>query len=182
MNPTAAPARRPTTATNVLAVEADGARRRPDQLVTEEPLELRVHGPGESPTPLAVTMRTPGHDFELAAGFCRTEGIVTGPNDIETIAYCLNGEGEQEYNVVTLRVRRPIVAEVTGRRFLSTSACGVCGKAALDELEVRCDPVGTGPVVPGVGRAFVAGASRGTPALVRRDRWPARGRAVHAGR
>ena len=111
MNPTAAPARRPTTAASVLAVEADGARRRPDQLVTEEPLELRVHGPGESPTPLAVTMRTPGHDFELAAGFCRTEGIVTGPNDIETIAYCLNGEGEQEYNVVTLRVRRPIVAE-----------------------------------------------------------------------
>jgi FdhD protein len=146
MNQTAAPARRPTTATNVLAVGTDGARLRPDQLVTEEPLELRVHGPGEPPTALAVTMRTPGHDFELAAGFCRTEGIVTRPDDIETIAYCLNGEGEQEYNVVTLRLRRPIVAEVTGRRFLSTSACGVCGKAALDELEVRCDPVGTGPV------------------------------------
>jgi FdhD protein len=148
VNPTAAPARRPTTATSVLAVEPDGARRRPDRLVTEEPLELRVHGPGEAPAPLAVTMRTPGNDFELAAGFCRTEGIVEGPNDIETIAYCLNGDGEQEYNVVTLRLRRPVAAEITSRRFLSTSACGVCGKAALDELEVRCDPVGPGPVVP----------------------------------
>ena len=89
MNPTAAPARRPTTATNVLAVGPDGARRRPDRLVTEEPLEIRVHGPGEEPAPLAVTMRTPGNDFELAAGFCRTEGIVAGADDIETIAYCL---------------------------------------------------------------------------------------------
>jgi FdhD protein len=148
VNPTAAPARRPTTATNVLAVGPDGAHRRPDRLVTEEPLELRVHGPGEAPSALAVTMRTPGNDFELAAGFCRTEGIVEGPNDIETIAYCLNGEGEQEYNVVTLRLRRPVGSEITERRFLATSACGVCGKAALDDLEVRCGPVGTGPVVP----------------------------------
>ena len=94
-------------------------------------------------------MRTPGNDFELAAGFCRTEGIVDGdPTTSRRSPTASNGEGEQEYNVVTLRLRRPIVAEVTGRRFLSTSACGVCGKAALDELEVRCDPVGTGPVVP----------------------------------
>jgi FdhD protein len=140
-------ARRPTTATNVVAVGPDGVRSRPDRLVTEEPMEIRLHGPGEEPTALAVTMRTPGYDFELAAGFCRSEGIVTTPDDLDTIAYCLGGEGEQEFNVVTVRVRRPVVAEISGRRFLSTSACGVCGKAALDDLEVRCEPVAPGPVV-----------------------------------
>jgi FdhD protein len=148
MNRTAAPVRRPTTAASVLAVEPDGARRRPDRLVTEEPLEIRVHGPREEPVALAVTMRTPGSDFELAAGFCRTEGVLRDAGDLDTIAYCLNGEGEQEYNVVTLRMRRAIVAQVTGRNFVANSSCGVCGKATLDDLAVRCDPVGAGPVVP----------------------------------
>ena len=87
-----APVRRPVTAVNVLAVDAEATRRRPDRLVTEEPLELRVHGPGEAPAPLAVTMRTPGNDFELAAGFCRTEGLVDGADDIDTIAYCLGDD------------------------------------------------------------------------------------------
>ena len=92
-------------------------------------------------------MRTPGNDFELAAGFCRTEGLISAPADIDTIAYCLGDEGEQLFNVVTLRLRRPIVAEIRERRFLANSACGICGKAALDDLEVRCEPVGPGPVV-----------------------------------
>jgi FdhD protein len=143
----AAPVRRPVTAVQVMAVGADSARARPDKLVTEEPLELRVHGPGEPATALAVTMRTPGNDFELAAGFCRTEGLITTPTDLETIAYCLGEQGEQLFNVVTLRMRRTLVAEISGRRFLANSACGICGKAALDDLEVRCDPVGPGPVV-----------------------------------
>jgi FdhD protein len=156
------PVRRPTTAAKVLAVDPRSARWRPDRLVTEEPMEIRVHGPGEPPTALAVTMRTPGNDFELAAGFCFTEGLIGSADDIETLAYCLaddsdaddgrvNGRGErgeQLFNVVSLRLRRPIVGEISERRFLSTSACGICGKAALDELEVRCEPIGTGPVVP----------------------------------
>ncbi len=146
-DPSAAPVRRPVTAVQVLAVGAESARPRPDKLVTEEPLELRVHGPGEDATALAVTMRTPGNDFELAAGFCRTEGLIGAPADIDTIAYCLGDEGEQLFNVVTLRLRRPVVAEIRARRFLANSACGICGKAALDDLEVRCDPVGPGPVV-----------------------------------
>ncbi|MDZ4826128.1 MAG: formate dehydrogenase accessory sulfurtransferase FdhD [Actinomycetota bacterium] len=143
----ATPVRRAVTRTNVLAVDTEGARERPDGLVTEEPMEIRVHGPGEEPVPLAVTMRTPGNDFELAAGFLLTEGVISGPDELDTIAYCLGGDGEQQYNVVTVRLRRRVALEVTARRFLSNSSCGICGKAALDELAVRCDPVGPGPTI-----------------------------------
>jgi len=141
-----APVRRPTTAVRVLAVDEQGARERPDQLVTEEPLEIRVHGPRQEPVPLVVTMRTPGNDFELAAGFCRTEGIVAGPDDIDTIAYCLGGDGEQLYNVVTVKLRAPNPSPAR-RQYLANSSCGICGKAALDDVEQRCAPVGTGPLV-----------------------------------
>lgn len=146
MRLTDAPARRPVTSAQVLAVGPEGARRRPDRLVTEEPLELRVHGPGEEPVPVVVTMRTPGNDFELAAGFLFTEGLLAA-GAVDTIAYCLGGDGEQQYNVVTLRARTPVVDRVRTRSFLSTSSCGVCGKAALEDVEVRCDPVGPGPTV-----------------------------------
>jgi FdhD protein len=136
------------TAAQVLAVEGGLARLRPDRLVTEEPMEIRVHGPGETPVSLAVTMRTPGHDFELAVGFCLTEGVLRGPDDVASVAYCLEGRGEQHYNVVTVTLRRPVVAEVVPRRFAAAAGCGICGKATLDDLEVRCAPVGPGPVVP----------------------------------
>jgi FdhD protein len=142
-----APVRRPTTAVHVVAYDGRDARRRPDQLVTEEPLEIRLHAPHAEPQPLVVTMRTPGNDFELAAGFCVTEGIIGSPGDLDSIAYCLGGDGEQFFNVVTVRLRKPASADVGDRRFLSNSSCGICGKAALDEVEVRCDPVGAGPVV-----------------------------------
>jgi FdhD protein len=142
-----APVRRPVTAANVLAVGTDSVRTRPDRLVTEEPMEIRLHGPGEPAVPLVVTMRTPGNDFELAAGFCRTEGLIESAADIDTLAYCLGDEGEQLFNVVTMRLWRPVVDEIGTRRFVSTSACGICGKASLDELDVRCAPVGPGPVV-----------------------------------
>jgi FdhD protein len=142
-----APVRRPVSDVQVVAVDETGSRRRPDRLVTEEPLEIRVHGPGQEPMPFAVTMRTPGNDFELAAGLLRTEGLVADGGAIESIAYCLGGEGEQLYNVVTARLRTPIDDDVRARRYLANSSCGICGKAALDEVEVRCDPVGPGPLV-----------------------------------
>jgi FdhD protein len=142
-----APVRRPTTSVQVVAYDGGNTRRRPDELVTEEPLELRVHGPGQDPEPLVVTMRTPGNDFELAAGFCLTEGVLCGADDLATIEYCLGGEGEQLYNVVTARLRAPLRADVRNRTFLSNSSCGICGKAALDEIEVRCAPVAAGPTV-----------------------------------
>ena len=146
-----APVRRPVTNVQVLAVVAGlddaTAHQRPDRLVTEEPMEIRVSGPGQEPEPFVVTMRTPGNDFELAAGLCRTEGLLDSLDDIDTIAYCLGGEGEQLYNVVTLNLRAPVPPSVRDRRFLSNSSCGICGKAALEEVAVRCAPVGDGPTV-----------------------------------
>ena len=147
--------RRPVTGAVVLAVDGEQARERRDELATEEPMEIRVHGPGQEPAPVAVTMRTPGNDFELAVGLCLTEGIIGSQADVDTIAYCLapdashpDGRPEQQFNIVTVRLRRPVAADVRARRYLATSACGVCGKAALDEVEVRCAPVGAGPRVP----------------------------------
>jgi FdhD protein len=135
--------------TSVRVRALDGARvlDRPDKLVTEEPMEIRVHGPGQEPRPLAVTMRTPGHDFELAVGFCFTEGLLDGADDLDTVAYCLAGEGRQEYNVVTVTLRRPVALDRPERRFVTTASCGLCGKTTLDEVEQRVAAVGAGPVV-----------------------------------
>jgi FdhD protein len=139
--------RRPVSDVRVLAVDAHGARRRPDRLVTEEPMEVRVAGPRQEPVPFAVAMRTPGNDFELAAGLCLTEGLLAGPDDLDGIAYCLGSEHEQMFNVVTVRLRSPVPAGLRERRYLSNSSCGICGKAALEEIEVRSAPVGAGPMI-----------------------------------
>ena len=127
----------------------DGTRsERADTLVTEEPLEIRVEGPDQEPVQVAVTMRTPGGDFELAAGFLFTEGLVA-PGEVRRVAYCDNLPGEdQRYNVVSVSLARPFDREELRRNFFATSSCGVCGKAALEDVEVRCDPVGPGPQVP----------------------------------
>jgi FdhD protein len=138
--------RRPVTPVRVLGVDGAVARERPDRLVTEEPMEIRIQAPGAAPEAVAVTMRTPGNDFELAVGLCVTEGIVTHAGQLAEVAYCLGDEGEQEYNVVTLRVREPL--DLGPRRsFAVNASCGLCGKATLDDLEVRCAPVADGPVV-----------------------------------
>jgi FdhD protein len=142
------PVRRPTTSVQVVTVDGGRASRRPDSLVTEEPMEIRLHGPGEEPTPVAVTMRTPGNDFELAVGFCVTEGLLTDPDDLASVAYCLGGEGEQLYNVVTIRRRTPAVAGIRERVFVANASCGLCGKATLDDVEQRVKPIeGAGPTV-----------------------------------
>jgi FdhD protein len=143
-----APLRKPTSTAQVVAVEQGRARRRSDQLVSEEPMEIRLHGPGEEPAPVVVTMRTPGNDFELAVGFCVTEGLLHTPDDLASAAYCLGGDGEQLYNVVTVRRRTPAVAEIRGRTFVATASCGLCGKATLDDIEQRVPPIADGPVVP----------------------------------
>jgi FdhD protein len=136
-----------TTRVRVTAVEDGGARRRPDRLATEEPMEIRIQEPGAEQRSVAVTMRTPGHDFELAAGFLFTEGILEGPDDVRQVRYCAVPREEQHYNVVTVDVTRPLPGFQPQRNFYATSSCGVCGKASLDLVDVRCAPVAEGPVV-----------------------------------
>ncbi len=139
--------RRNVTPVRVVAVN-DGVRsERPDTLATEEPLEIRVAGPGQDATQVAVTMRTPGGDFELAVGFLFTEGLIE-PADVARVAYCDDIEDdEQRFNVVTVTLSRAFDASSLHRNFFATSSCGICGKAALDDIQVRCAPVTAGPEV-----------------------------------
>ncbi|MET9020101.1 formate dehydrogenase accessory sulfurtransferase FdhD [Actinopolymorpha sp. NPDC004070] len=146
------PTRRPGSTVRVRVREVDGGtvRGRSDVVATEEPLEIRVGWPGTLPRSLVVTMRTPGADFELAAGFLRSEGLLTDASDVVRIAYCTDPtlRTEQRYNVVTVDLARPLPEAPTARYGAATSACGVCGKESLDELELRgCAPVAPGPVL-----------------------------------
>jgi FdhD protein len=144
---TTEPLRRTVTPVRVTTVRDGTRRERPDSLATEEPMEIRVQGPGQRAEPVAVTMRTPGADYELAVGFLFTEGLV-GPGQVTRVAYCDDLEGEeQRYNVVTVTVDRAFDHGRLRRNFYATSSCGICGKAALDDVEVRCAPVAAGPVV-----------------------------------
>ncbi len=111
---------------------ADGEVRRPDSLAVEEPLELRVDG-----QPFTVTMRTPGDDIDLAHGFLFAESVIDTAADIATARYCAgaDADGHNTYNVLDVRLRRPTA--IPARNFLTTSACGLCGKAGLDEVRTR---------------------------------------------
>jgi FdhD protein len=139
------------TRTRILAV-ADGDRRaRSDYLATEEPLELRLVV-GSATATVAVTMRTPGADFELAAGFLYGEGVIAGRGDIGRISYCTDPQidAEQQYNIVNVGLTAQALPDLHAleRHFMTSSACGVCGKASLDALELRgCPVVPPGPVL-----------------------------------
>jgi FdhD protein len=139
------PLRHSSTRTRVTVVN-DGVRsERTDTVATEEPLEIRVQGSGQDMVQVAVTMRTPGGDFELACGFLFTEGLIA-PGEVRRVAYCDNLPGEeQRYNVVSVTLDRPFDAERLRRNFYANSSCGVCGKAALEDVQVRCVPVAAGP-------------------------------------
>jgi FdhD protein len=137
------------TKVRVRVVEDGRARVRPDSLATEEPMEIRVISGGARQT-VAVTMRTPGADFELAAGFLYGEGIVASPEDVKRISYCVDPEvdAEQQYNIVNVELRegREYDLRPLERHFYTSSACGVCGKASLEQLELRgCPVVPPGP-------------------------------------
>src|SRR2546427_12375427 len=113
----ALPLRRNVAATRVTAVRAGGRSERVDRLAGEEPMEIRAGGPGQEPASVSVTMRTPGSDFELAAGFLLTEGLVTSRDEIASVAYCELPDEDQNYNVVTVRLSRPFDAEALRRNF-----------------------------------------------------------------
>ena len=131
----------------VLAVRDGTVSRRPDALAGEEPMEIRVNG-----TPISVTMRTPGNDFELALGFCLTEGLVGDPEAVRAIRYCV-GDGAQEYNVVDVHLTDPTpVSESLRRNVYTTSSCGLCGTASIDAVrktvpDVSQDPLRLAPEV-----------------------------------
>ena len=114
----------------VRAVDVEGGR---DDVAVEEPLEIRVEG-----RPLAVTMRTPGHDEELALGFLHGEGLIDGPREAGLTE-------DLAANVV--EVRGPLAGEPGERRFYTTSSCGVCGKGALEQVAVHAERLADGPVV-----------------------------------
>lgn len=123
----------------VLRVQDGAARPRMDSLAAEEPMEIRVNGDAVS-----VTMRTPGHDFELALGFCLTEGIATEPSDVATIRYCAGQPGPYtgDFNVVEVALRSPEpIAESLRRHVYTTSSCGVCGTASIDAVRKQIPDV-----------------------------------------
>jgi FdhD protein len=105
-----------------------------DVVAIEEPLEIRVDG-----APLAVTMRTPGHDEELALGFLYGEGLIDGPRTAGLTEDLANN---------TIAVGGPLVRDPGVRRFYTTSSCGVCGKGALEEVAVLSQPLSAGPRIP----------------------------------
>jgi FdhD protein len=135
--------------TEVVALDRELRTRKHDEVVAEEPLELRLTEGGATST-LAVTMRTPGNDFELAAGFLYDEAIVRARDDIVGITYCLDSavEPDQRYNIVTVECRSGAVAADRARferHFTIGSACGVCGRAQLDSLrELGVSPIDDG--------------------------------------
>jgi len=114
-----------------------------DEVAGEEPMEIRVRVPttdGWQQHSIAVTMRTPGNDFELAAGFLHAEGAVHGADDIERIGYCTDVEEDQQYNIVTVYLAPHVDfdTERLSRHVFTTSSCGICGKAALDWVQTSC--------------------------------------------
>jgi len=133
---------RPTVHASILSVERTHIRERSDELCVEEPLEIRIlAGFPAKRHSLAVTMRTPGNDLELAAGFAFTEGIVAGLDDLRDVAHC--GEGP-ESNIVNVCLARHVAFDPARftRNVYTTSSCGICSKATIDQVKTVC------PVLP----------------------------------
>jgi FdhD protein len=161
--------RHPVSATEVVRYGATD-RSNTDLLVVEEPLEIRLEfGPAHDRQQrnIAVTMRTPGNDLELAAGFLFTEGILQSVNDIHKIDWCSNVQSPEEYgNVVKVELRPDIAPELArmDRNFFMNSSCGVCGKASIEALQI-----GGCPIIADSGIRFSADLIRGLPAIAERS-------------
>lgn len=119
----------------------DGVRRVPDDLIVEEPMTIQVDG-----HVVSTTMRTPGHDYELAVGFCFTDGLLHG-YPVTGVRYCAGGSAtDSDFNVVTVETggRAPIPVPRLGT---TTSSCGLCGTQSIDDLAVRLAPLDKGSLV-----------------------------------
>jgi FdhD protein len=133
---------RATDRRTVVRVDLGGTpivRQAPDSLSAEEPLEIRVGPAGARRTPLAVTMRTPGDDLDLAIGFLLTEGLIRDADDVHTAQLCAGDQETNTYNVVDVTLAPGVPAPATdpARNFYTTSSCGVCGKASIDAVRTR---------------------------------------------
>ncbi|MET7934323.1 formate dehydrogenase accessory sulfurtransferase FdhD [Streptomyces sp. NPDC005322] len=124
---------RVTERRRVIRVRDGAVSTRPDTLVAEEPLEIRLNG-----RPLAITMRTPGDDFALAAGFLVSEGVLGHADELANIVYCAGAteDGSNTYNVVDVKLAPGVaVPDITlERNVYTTSSCGLCGKSSLDAV------------------------------------------------
>ena len=131
--------------------QATSMRRKSDYLATEEPLEIQL-STGRQEQTVAITMRTPGNDYELAAGFLHNEGVIGGKHDVLQMTYCVGNERElQEYNMLNVQLRASSLPELPNleRHFFTNSACGVCGTTMLDDLRERNLPaIQSGPLIP----------------------------------
>jgi FdhD protein len=121
---------------SILRIDDAKSHRIDDDVVIEEPLEIRVNGDSVS-----VTMRTPGDDFDLAVGLLCTEGIIRSRDEIGTIAYCPDEEQPELRNVVNVVLVDPARKIESSRRFWSNSSCGLCGKATLDAIHQSCQQI-----------------------------------------
>ena len=131
----------------IVAVRGASLEFRDDRVVGEAPLEILAAGPGQAPVAVAVTMRTPGHEAELAIGFLRTEGLITGHEVLSTHAGD-PADLSQPDDTILVRLATPFDASaVAERHFVATASCGICGKASIDEVVLRADPIPAGPVV-----------------------------------
>jgi FdhD protein len=139
---------RRSTGARITAYRAGRVETRDDRLASEEPLAIRAAGPGQDPVDVAITMRTPGHEAELAAGFLRTEGLVEDHAAITGFDGGDPAHSSQPDDEITVRLAGPFDASrVAERHFVATASCGICGRASIDEIAVRCDPIPAGPIV-----------------------------------
>ena len=138
---------RQISSARVVAVRGETLEFRDDRVVGEAPLEIRAAGPGQDPVAVAVTMRTPGHEAELAIGFLRTEGLIGGSEVVSTRPGD-PADLSQPDDTILVRLAVPFDASaVAERHFVATASCGICGKASIDEVVLRCEPIPPGPVV-----------------------------------
>src|SRR5262249_32497396 len=112
-----------------------------DWLAAEEPLEIRVCGPKQEPVSVAVTMRTPGHDHELAVGFLYAEGLLRSRKEIVALDSGPAFFQDQPCNLVTIRLSHSFDPAPLKRNFYATSSCGICGKVSLEQIAVHCAPI-----------------------------------------
>lgn len=120
---------RVTSRTRAMVIRPEGVRYRRETLAGEEPLEIRING-----TQLAVTMRTPGDDFELVAGNLVAEGMLHKPTDLINMRYCSADQEENTYNVIDAAIFGVTKESIGTRRVVTTSACGVCGTTSIEEV------------------------------------------------